>query len=875
MITPFILQFKNEKANLEVVGGKGQSLTRLVKAGFPVPDGFHITTQAYKLFVEENHLTSGIKTALDSADPEHPASLQAASENIRDLFLDGVLPVSLEEQIREAYSELVNKKGQDSVAVRSSATAEDLPEASFAGQQDSFLNLKNEDEVLLAVKKCWASLWTARAISYRIRQNIGQGEIALAVVVQVLVNGNAAGILFTANPLNGNPDQMVISASWGLGEAIVSGQVNPDMYTLDKKSGKLLVSEISDKATQTIAEENGTKEVEVSDLLRKEAVLNETQIKTLGGLGNQIEDLYGSPMDIEWVLMDGKFFIVQARPITSLPVYEPEPPNEWKMPNPKGRYMRSSIVDLMPDPLSPLFASMALPKMNNAIMGIAKDMMGIPEDTFANIMLTINGYAYQSVSYSPRQWGAILFKIIPATIRLLKEGVPYWQDVARPRYHQICETWENKALDSLSNFELLNGAEEMLEAFAQHLSSLMTSTMGPSAGSEAIFSNIYSKLIRKEGDPESPAFLMGFENIPLKSEKALYDLSIWCRKQIDLAEYLKTSEAEVIQKDYQQKIKPEQLSEEIWMAWIDRFQNYLQNYGYLIYDMDFAKPLPMDEPMVMINSLKLYVSEKINSPYERQNDLVNKRRKALEAVGPRVKGLKGWAFSKSLKWAQKQAPLREDGISEIGRGYPVLRKMLITLGNRFSISGCLDTGEDIFWLEESEVRSLVRESETSKSASNYSGIVKERKALWKSQKKASPPPQLPSGKKYMGFEMDSLLSGGEGSLEGNQIKGVGASPGRVTAPARILHGQEDFERMRPGDILVAGITTPAWTPLFALAAGVITDVGGPLSHGSIVAREYGIPAVMGTGIATKTIRDGQIITLDGGSGTVFLLEKNN
>ena len=502
--------------------------------------------------------------------------------------------------------------------------------------------------------------------------------------------------------------------------------------------------------------------------------------------------------------------------------------------------------------------------------------MGIPEDTFADIMLTINGYAYQSVSFTAGQWVSIIFKLVPATINLLKEGVPYWQEVARPRYHQVSESWEKRDLNSLSNIGLLHGAEEMLEAFAQHLSSLMTSTMGPSAGSEAMFSNIYNKLIRKEGDPEPPAFLMGFENIPLKSEKALYDLASWCRNQPELFVYLQETNVDILREDIQLNKRPDRIPEEIWEEWLGGFQEYLQEYGYLIYDMDFAKPLPMDEPQPMLTTFKLYLGDQVKSPYERQADLVEKRRKALEKVGPRVKGVKGWAFSKSLKWAQSQSPLREDGIAEIGRGYPVLRQILILLGERFASSGALKSGEDIFWLKADELKNLVEESQRAEKLKDFSGLVAERKLLWKARKKLSPPPQLPADKKkYMGFEMDSLLSGGEGSLEGNQIKGIGASPGRVTAPARVLHGQEDFERMQPGDILVAGITTPAWTPLFALASGVITDIGGPLSHGSIVAREYGIPAVMGTGIATRVIQDGQTITLDGSSGTVYLSENGN
>jgi pyruvate,water dikinase len=196
--------------------------------------------------------------------------------------------------------------------------------------------------------------------------------------------------------------------------------------------------------------------------------------------------------------------------------------------------------------------------------------------------------------------------------------------------------------------------------------------------------------------------------------------------------------------------------------------------------------------------------------------------------------------------------------------------MLRELGRRLADAGVIEQADDIYWLKEDEVQGFVAALDRREPLVSMAETVHERKALWRARKRATPPPQLPVGKKYMGFDLEGVLAGGEGGLEGDTIRGVGASPGQVTAPARVLHGPEDFDQMKPGDILVAGITTPAWTPLFAMASGVVTDIGGPLSHGSIVAREYGIPAVLGTGIATKTIQSGQTITVDGSIGTVTI-----
>ena len=220
------------------------------------------------------------------------------------------------------------------------------------------------------------------------------------------------------------------------------------------------------------------------------------------------------------------------------------------------------------------------------------------------------------------------------------------------------------------------GLNEVLDAFAHHLGALMASTMGPSAGSETLFTNIYEKLVRKDGDPSASTYLMGFDNIPLKSEKALFDLAVWCQEQAPLAVHLVETPSEQLVEELAQEIAPENIEQLIWDEWQQRFREYLNQYGYSIYDMDFAKPLPMDEPEPILEMLKLFIAGKERSPYERQQSFTTKREQAEEMARARLKGIKRWGFEKSLNWAQSQAPLREDGIAEIGLGYPVLRQLL-------------------------------------------------------------------------------------------------------------------------------------------------------------------------------------------------------
>jgi len=312
-----VLKLDSPDATLERVGGKGASLARLAAAGLPVPPGFHITTHAYRRFVSENRLAGAIVSAALQVQTDEPATFERVSRRIQSLFAQGTIPRNLADVIRQWYGEL----GADNpaVAVRSSATAEDLPEMSFAGQQETFLNVRGDEHVLAAVKRCWASLWTARAIGYRARQGIHPKDVSLAVVVQRLVPADAAGILFTANPVTGARDQMIINAAWGLGEAIVGGHVTPDTLIVNKQTGAMAAQEIADKEVMTVRLSEGTREEPVPADKRTQAALQPPQVAELIRLGAQIEELFSQPMDIEWAMRDEHLFIVQARPITALP----------------------------------------------------------------------------------------------------------------------------------------------------------------------------------------------------------------------------------------------------------------------------------------------------------------------------------------------------------------------------------------------------------------------------------------------------------------------------------------------------------------------------------------------------------------------------
>jgi rifampicin phosphotransferase len=846
-MTSYILPLSDPNATLENVGGKGMSLAKLLRAGIPVPDGFHITTEAYRQFVASNDLQTKILAALKNADASLPAALEAASTTIGSFFAESKIPANLATAITGAYLRLKHK----SVAVRSSATAEDLPGASFAGQQETYLNIHGDDAVLEAIKKCWASLWTARAIAYRARQNIAPDSVALAVVVQELVFADVAGIMFTANPVNGKHDEVVISAAWGLGEAIVSGAVTPDTLTVDKQKDKVIRRETAEKSIMTVRTESGVSEQAVPNPLKKKQVLTNAQAAELSRYGVQIETLYEMPMDIEWALASGKFAIVQARPITALP----EPPLEWPIPHPKAVLARGSFAEFVPEPVSPLFATLAVPIACTSTRNLMAEIGVTGENSY--LFEVINDYVYVGMTFTPRmawQMTKASFQLLGPIMRMAEERAIK----AREQFLDVVQMWEARDVSALTPSELLTGVREIFTQTALYYNMAQSGTIPTSMMRETFFSSVYKMLVKRKDDPKPEVFVFGTENHAMRAEKALFDLAVWAKTQTDLLDYLNFASTDEICSALRTDHKPVPALKEF----STRFKSYLHEYGYAIYDLDFAKPTPHDDPTPLIETLKVYLTGR-NNPYERQRAALDLRETAAERISKRLDPLRRKWFLNLLKAAQDTAHLREDSIANLGLGHPQIRCMLNEFGRRLASNGAIPRADDIYWLEEQELMELAGLLESGKPLGCLDEVIARRKAKWEAMRHIIPPTTLPKISWMSRFFPSNEETG-------DVIKGFAASAGKVTARACVMLGPEDFDKMQSGDVIVAGITTPAWTPLFARASAIVTDIGGPLSHSSIVAREYGIPAVLATGVATRRVKDGQTITVDGGLGIVSL-----
>ncbi|HKF35968.1 MAG TPA: PEP/pyruvate-binding domain-containing protein, partial [Ktedonobacteraceae bacterium] len=647
---PLVLALDDPAATLEQVGGKGASLARLAAVGLPVPPGFHITTTAYRSFVTENGLQEQILATVSAAPADQTTSLEEASSKIGRMFAQGSMPAEIAEAIRRAYVAL---GGDDlSVAVRSSATAEDLPELSFAGQQETYLNLRGEALVLDAIKRCWASLWTARAIGYRARSGIAHEEVSLAVVVQELVPADAAGILFTANPLTGERDQVMINAAWGLGEAIVSGQVTPDTVVVDRASGMIIAQQISEKEVMTVCTSDGTREEPVPSDKRMRTVLTAAQAAELARIGERIEKLYDQPLDIEWALDHGRFFIVQARPITALPKTTAGPQvtrtGEWELPRPKGKYLRASVIELLPDPLSPLFATLGLPAWNRAMYRFAQAVgMGT---LVSDVLTTINGYAFYDASYRT----ALMRPRFVMTIapRLLSTAQRRWEQDARPAYQAVVDRWQAVNLSTESAVELLVGTREILHAAASYYLIIQSGILPVAYLSESIFTLVYEKLLRRHADPPALTFLLGYDSAPIRAEESPYDLAQWVRTKDDLSSVLQNMSGAQFASAYQTGYR-DGVDEALWSAFCQRFTVHLAHFGHAIYDLDFSKPVPAEDPGVLLETLKFFLSGNAPNPYARQAASKNAREDAMQMMMNQLRGPSRLLFRRLVELAQR------------------------------------------------------------------------------------------------------------------------------------------------------------------------------------------------------------------------------
>lgn len=882
----FVTLFANiHKEYIADAGGKGANLGELYHSGLPVPPGFVVTTAAYHHFVEVNALQEWIITLAAQTQIGQSQAYETVANQIRDLFMTGAMPNELEETIRAAYDKLVVGDSQPAVAVRSSATAEDLPQASFAGQQETFLNICGADALLSAIKECWASLWTTRAMAYRHQIGIDHGSVGMAVVVQTMVSADVSGVLFTANPTTGARDEMVVNASFGLGEAIVSGAVTPDTYVLDRVDMTVKETTLGTKEVMIVAADGQrTTTQSVPAPQRNTLALSEPMLKEVATLGEQVEQLFnGVPQDIEWAVADGQCWLLQARPITNLP---PAPLRDvrWEPPIPGTVWMRRQVVEHMPEPLSPLFEELYVQEGLDlsidkliAFMGDLSNANQLLQEFMQEAMpgpftTTVNGYAYTMAGFNFTwkgivQVSQIYVKFLPAVLR---EGLPYWREQSLPTYLATIKQWKELDRTTVTDAELIRGIRELAHADATYWFASAI-PLGIARMTDGLLDGFLTSVTTHNSSNgsrlTSGPFLRGFPSKALEAQAQLEATAKLIHGSESLRKVVITTPTGHLLDALSKHPDGQTI--------IDNLQQYLDQFGHQIYNLDFVAPTQTDDPLPVLLSLKAAVEHPDHNAHLHQQKLAHERESLVQSTTQALNPLQRRLFQMVLSWAQRYTPYREEALFYVGAAWPTLRRLALELGQRLTAAGTLNGPDDVFYLKSTELLSASTARSNDQALSELGQLAQKRRELREARKRLDPPVAVPPDAhlQFGPIKLSLFEPQTSGASEGPTLKGFAVSPGQTIAPASVIHSPAEFEQMAPDTILVCRTTTPAWTPLFSQAKGLVTDIGGALAHGSIVAREYGIPAVMGTGVATQRITSGQRIQVDGNTGMVSLLDE--
>lgn len=793
----YIREFqKIKKKDVPVVGGKGANLGEMFNAGLPVPNGFCITGYAFDEYMKRN------------------SSEKSCSE-----IASGQIWPELEAEILEYYTML----GENvRVAVRSSATAEDLPEASFAGQQETYLNVIGREELIISIKKCFASLYSDRAVTYRKQANFDKVKVSLAVVIQKMVESEVSGVLFTADPVNQDTNKMMLNASWGLGEGIVSGKVTPDIYTYSKVEKGILNKRLGDKDILICYADTGIEEKKTPAEQKSRFCLSDKEALGIFEMGQKVEDHYGSPQDIEWAIEDGKLYLLQARPITTL--------NQTKKAdNKKTKFSKTQTAALnnwiehYPSPPYPLdiepcdIVHRAKSRVFNELGISAESELYMDEEGL--------------LSFSPGKMH-ISFKIVKVPF-IFRKFTNYDSNSLKTQavFSKIKESLNVKStvdFTKSSNSDLVKQLKEVMNLSEEIAYVRFRYNIFPSV---AVSKLLYKSL--RSVDKNINEFDL-LSDLPYKTWKmnvALRKLTSYIQEDNSLKEAI--INFNIDNKDFIKDIQKQ------YPNFSFKLDEFLSEFGWKSSSSYCAfGSVSWFEDMTSLFSL---VKALLHS--DKKDIKSNKYKLILQKIERSFSPKKAAKIRKKIEEIRSYHMNREESLYLIEMCYGLARKIAFEIDHRFP--EIFEHPKDILFLKLSEVYSLCSRTK------NYKKLVMVRKKnrsqneiLWNS---------LSLGKKQ---DDENVLTG----VSGNR----GICKGRVK---KILSLQE-FYKMQPGDILVCRYTDPSWTPLFILAAAVVSDTGGPLSHSAIVAREYNIPAVLGCGNATDTLKDGEEIVVDGDEGIV-------
>ncbi|MDQ0045822.1 pyruvate,water dikinase [Paenibacillus polymyxa] len=872
-MTSLVLDFQEmDNTQLLLVGGKGLHLGALSKMeGIQVPEGFCVTTVGYQKAIEQNEMIHALLDRLTTLKVEDREQIYEISKKIRHAIMEVAIP----SDVVKAVAHYLSQFGDEyAYAVRSSATAEDLPHASFAGQQDTYLNIIGKESILEHIRKCWASLFTERAVIYRMQNGFDHSQVYLSVIVQRMVFPQASGILFTADPITCNRKLLSIDASFGLGEALVSGLVSADCYKVQE--GEIVDKRIATKKLAIYGRREGGTETQQIDLdQQRTQTLTEQQILQLARIGRQIEEHFGCPQDIEWCLADDTFYIVQSRPITTL--YPIPEANDQE----NHVYVSVGHQQMMTDPIKPLGISVwiltgATPMFRTGggrlfvdiTMGLASpagrqnllDVLGHSDPLIKDALITIikREDFIKSDPYDTSEPGPVKSHKGMSSADILAEAGNDPEIVA-----VLIKSSETSLSALKHNIQTKSGLDvfdcilEDMQQRRQRASDLKNLNVIMAAMHASAWINEKMNEWLGEKNVADTLSLSVPNNVTSEMGMELLDVADVIRPYPEIIEYLQQVKDdnfldELVQFEGGQQVR-------------DAIAVYLDKYGMRCAgEIDITRTRWSEKPSTLVPMILSNI--KNLDPGASKRKFEQGRQEALKKEQDLLARLKQLPGGEQKAEETKQMidlirnfiGYREYPKYDIVSRYFIYKQALLKEAERLVQANVLHEKEDIYYLAFEELQETIRTNKL-----DYQ-VIDKRKDEYRLYEKLTPPRVITS---------DGEIITGQYKRENipaEAIVGLAVSSGIVEGRARVILNIEGAD-LEDGDILVTAFTDPSWTPLFLSIKGLVTEVGGLMTHGAVIAREYGLPAVVGVENATKLIKDGQRIRVHGTEGYIEIL----
>ncbi|MFD1175824.1 phosphoenolpyruvate synthase [Paenibacillus puldeungensis] len=870
-MSSLVLGFKEiEKTQLSLVGGKGLNLGELSKIeGIQVPEGFCVTTVGFQKAIEQNTTYQALLDQLTMQKVEDRDQIGEISGKIRQTILDVEVPSDVVKAVTHYLSRFGEELG---FAVRSSATAEDLPQASFAGQQDTYLNIIGVDAILQHIRKCWASLFTDRAVIYRMQNGFDHRHVYLSVIVQRMVLPQVSGILFTADPMTGSRKLISIDAGFGLGEALVSGLVSADNYKV--REGEIVDKRIATKKLAIYGRKEGGTEIQQLDPDQQTIqTLTEQQILQLACIGRQIEAYFDQPQDIEWCLAHDTFYIVQSRPITTL--YPIPEANDQE----NHVYVSVGHQQMMTDPMKPLGLSFWL-LTTPATMRIAAGrlfvdvapMLASPVGRETILKLGQSDPLIKDALMTVLERGDFIKKL-PNDEKETRPGKSK-KDVPPADYHTLIDYDPTIVSDLIKRSQTsikelkqkiqTKSGSDLFDFILEDIQQLKRSLSDPQSfgvimtamnASTWINENMNKWLGEKNAADTLSQSVSG--NITSEMGLALLDVADVIRPYPEVIAYLQQ-----VQDD---RFMDELLKFEGGQEAYDAINAYLNKYGMRCAgEIDITRTRWSEKPTTLVplilSNIKNFVPNASIRKFEQgRQEALNKEQELLDRLKQLPDGeQKAKETKRMIDLIRNFAGYREYPKYGMVNRYFVYKQALLKEAEQLVQAGVIHEREDIYYLSFEELREAVRTNQL-----DYQ-VISKRKDEYKLYEKLTPPRVITSDGEIIAGKYKRE------NLPAEAIIGLPVSSGVIEGRARVILNMEDAD-LEDGDILVTSFTDPSWTPLFISIKGLVTEVGGLMTHGAVIAREYGLPAVVGVENATKRIKDGQRIRVHGTEGYIEIL----